>query len=277
MSRAIFVTGGSSGIGLALCRQLLAEKDCHVFLGARSEERGAAAVKEITDQHPDRAAHLALVVCDVNDPASVTAAAAAVRARSVVLYALVNNAGVGFNAGGDVLATNFYGPKRCSEAFLPLLDPACGRIVNVSSGAASMSVREMDAASQGMFCQTPPTSFEALEEAVQRLLPTARMQGYGLSKAGLTAYTIQQAAAYPHLTCTSLSPGFIDTKMTVGFGATLTPEQGTVSCMRCLFGEVVSGCYYGSDGLRSPLTVTRDPGTPEYGGEENPDATKYNR
>jgi carbonyl reductase 1 len=53
--------------------------------------------------------------------------------------------------------------------------------------------------------------------------------------------------------------------------------QGTVSCMRCLFGEVVSGYYYGSDGLRSPLTVTRDPGTPEYEGEADPDAAKYNK
>ena len=102
------------------------------------------------------------------------------------------------------------------------------------------------------------------------------MGGYGLSKAGLTAYTIQQAKQYPNLLCTSLSPGFIQTNMTAGFGARLTPEQGTVSLMKCLFEDVVSGYYYGSDGLRSPLTVTRDPGTPEYGGEDDPDASRYN-
>ena len=85
-----------------------------------------------------------------------------------------------------------------------------------------------------------------------------------------------QAKMYPSLTCTSLSPGFIETNMTAGWGARLTPEQGTVSLIKCLFGEVTSGWYYGSDGLRSPLTVTRDPGTPEYEGEPNPDARKYN-
>ena len=100
---------------------------------------------------------------------------------------------------------------------------------------------------------------------------------YGLSKAALTAYTVQQAAATPNLKVTSLSPGFIETKMTSGFGARLTPEQGTVSYIRCIFGEVLSGAYYGSDGLRSPMTVTRDPGTPEYEGEPNPDAAKYNK
>ena len=65
--------------------------------------------------------------------------------------------------------------------------------------------------------------------------------------------------------------------MTKDFGATLTPEQGCVSSIKCLFGDVKTGYYYGSDGLRSPLTVTRDPGTPEYNGEENPCPIRYNR
>jgi carbonyl reductase 1 len=66
--------------------------------------------------------------------------------------------------------------------------------------------------------------------------------------------------------------------MTKGFGAKLTPEQGCVSSIKCLFdSSVVSGYYYGSDGLRSPLTCTRDPGTPEYGGEPNPDPAIYNK
>jgi len=75
----------------------------------------------------------------------------------------------------------------------------------------------------------------------------------------------------------SLSPGFIDTAMTKGFNAKLTPEQGCVSALKCLFEPVTSGWYYGSDGLRSPLTCTRDPGTPEYQGEANPDPAKYNK
>ena len=32
--------------------------------------------------------------------------------------------------------------------------------------------------------------------------------------------------------------------------------------LKCLFEPVTSGYYYGSDGLRSPLTMTRDPGVP---------------
>ena len=72
------------------------------------------------------------------------------------------------------------------------------------------------------------------------------------SKAALSALTLVQARAYPHLKVVSLSPGFIDTPMTKGFGARLTPEQGCVSSLHCLFGDVTSSWYYGPDAERSP-------------------------
>ena len=100
---------------------------------------------------------------------------------------------------------------------------------------------------------------------------------YGFSKAALSALTLIQARTYPNILVTSVSPGFIATGMTKGFGASKTPEQGCVSSIKCLFGPVTTGGYYGSDGLRSPLTVGRDPGTPEYQGEINPDPAKYKR
>jgi carbonyl reductase 1 len=279
MSVRILVTGGNSGIGLALCKQLAA-RGCRVFMGTRSKERGAAALSSIADAlGADVAARIEPIQLDVADDASVQAAAASLRSSNVVLYALVNNAGIGLNSGpGHVetlLNTNFVGPKRCSEAFLDVIDPDAGRIVNVSSGSASMWLRGQSAEIKQIFTSAD-TSWELLAATVQRESGSASMGGYGLSKAGLTAYTIQQAKKYPNLVCTSLSPGFIQTKMTAGFGARLTPEQGTVSLLKCLFEDVVSGSYYGSDGLRSPLTVTRDPGTPEYGGEDDPDASRYN-
>ena len=49
--------------------------------------------------------------------------------------------------------------------------------------------------------------------------------------------------------------------MTKGMGGGLTPEQGTVSTMRCLFDELPgNGLFFGSDGLRSPIHVPRNPG-----------------
>ena len=72
----------------------------------------------------------------------------------------------------------------------------------------------------------------------------------------------------PNIKINAVSPGFIDTAMTAGMNASLKPEQGTVSTRHCLFKDVGNGWYYGSDGLRSPLGKTRDPGAPAYNGED---------
>ena len=39
-----------------------------------------------------------------------------------------------------ILGTNLFGVKAAVDAFLPLIDPAGGRIVQVSSGSAPMFV-----------------------------------------------------------------------------------------------------------------------------------------
>ena len=93
----ILVTGGNAGIGLALCRQLLVEQGCFVFMGARSLERGAAGVKSIIDKHPDVASRIELLEIDVSSDDSVAAAVATFKEKGKTLYALVNNAGVGLN------------------------------------------------------------------------------------------------------------------------------------------------------------------------------------
>ena len=120
----------------------------------------------------------------------------------MTLYGLVNNAGVGLNTNGDIIETNFKGPIRVSEAFLQMIQDG-GRIVNVSSGGASSWVRQQDEATK-KFYSDPDISKEALVADVAK--QAAGAEGgwpgtYGLSKAGLTAYTLYQAKAYPHLTC----------------------------------------------------------------------------
>ena len=75
--------------------------------------------------------------------------------------------------------------------------------MNVSSGGASSWVRQQDEATK-KFYSNPDISKEALEADVAK--QAAGAEGgwpgtYGLSKAGLTAYTLYQAKAYPHLTC----------------------------------------------------------------------------
>jgi len=53
MVSKILVTGGNTGIGFALCKQLAIDKGIHVLLAARSEEKGKAAVKAINELKAD--------------------------------------------------------------------------------------------------------------------------------------------------------------------------------------------------------------------------------
>jgi carbonyl reductase 1 len=94
---------------------------------------------------------------------------------------------------------NFTGVKLMSEAFLPMIDPEGGAIVNCGSGAGPMWCKKQDNETKAFF-SNPEVTFEALEARVQGLIDNMPkegypMGGYGTSKACLTSYTMAQAKA----------------------------------------------------------------------------------
>ena len=140
------VTGGASGIGAAVVRELAS--------------RGAQVA--VLDRDPGDPEHAALSIpCDISDPAAVDAAVAAVVARFGRLDVVVNNAGIG--AQGDVAANpddewhrvldvNVVGMARVTRAALPHLrvSPAAS-VVCTSSVVAVVGVpdRALYSASKG--------------------------------------------------------------------------------------------------------------------------------
>ena len=60
----VFVTGGNGGIGAAICKLLVTDRGCKVFMGSRSMEKGQNAVKEMG--LGDKARDITVVQCDVN-------------------------------------------------------------------------------------------------------------------------------------------------------------------------------------------------------------------
>ena len=248
-----------------------------MFLGARSAAKGEAAVKEIADActDPSIKTNIEYVQIDVCSEESVKAAAETIKAKlePKKLYAVVNNAGTGFQHGTTpetIIDTNLYGPKRVCEAFLPMICSKMGRIVNVGSGSGPSYVEKVkDRETKRMLCSPDVTLDFILDHAKTAVGSEADAYGgYGLSKALLTCYTMVLAREHPNILCSVLSPGFIKTKMTEGFNASKTPEEGTVAIMHCLFDELDgNGWYYGSDAVRSPLHYMRNPGEPAYDGK----------
>ena len=277
-ARRVLVTGGNAGIGLALCTKLASEDNCMVYLGARSEEKGRAAVASLKQACP--AAKVEFLHIDVTSVESVKRAAERVAAGGK-LFALVNNAGIGLGTATDgdlhsVIETNYYGALKVSKEFVPLIEDG-GKLVNLGSGAASGYVsKNVGVATEAERMKLASSDVTAADiEAIIAKEKQASYSNdgycvYSLSKACLTAHTMIQARENPSLTVSVCSPGFIKTAMTAGFGAKLEPDKGTISIRHCLFDvpHEKTGWYWGSDAKRSPLHKPRDPGTPEWQPDE---------
>ncbi|ORY17288.1 hypothetical protein BCR34DRAFT_555814 [Clohesyomyces aquaticus] len=143
----VLITGANGGIGFEVAAQLLADASKHVLLGSRSLEKGKAAIDEL--QKRNLPGTVELIQIDVTDEKSVAAAVKQVESNHEYLDILVNNAAIGSPTGaiGEALTasflTNATGPAVVVEAFKPLMKKSIGtpRIVNVSSGAGSITVR----------------------------------------------------------------------------------------------------------------------------------------
>jgi NAD(P)-dependent dehydrogenase (short-subunit alcohol dehydrogenase family) len=99
VGKAAFVTGGASGIGLALGRAF-AEAGCKVMLADIEKAALDAAVASLSGSGSE----IRGVVCDVADSASVDAAAEATFSAFGKVHILCNNAGVGARGGTDHIA-----------------------------------------------------------------------------------------------------------------------------------------------------------------------------
>lgn len=133
---AILITGASSGIGEA-CALELDEQGFRIFAAVRSE----TTAERLRESSSER---LTPVILDVTDAPSIAAAAELVRdtVGEAGLAGLVNNAGIAIVGPLELLPldalrrqfeVNVIGQIAVTQAMMPLLRTAKGRIVNVSS------------------------------------------------------------------------------------------------------------------------------------------------
>lgn len=146
--REVLVTGASSGIGEAACRQLV-EAGATAHMLVRDEARGEAARARVASGGPGEAVpHL----CDVSDLDSVSEFAARFAAEVPALSGVIHNAGVLTGSrerspqGIELtFATAVAGPFLMTRLLLgPLRSGGGARVVWVSSGGALTAKLESD-------------------------------------------------------------------------------------------------------------------------------------
>lgn len=178
--RTVVITGAGRGIGLAAARR---------FLDGGWRVIGTYRNTAIPISHP----LFHSVRCDQGSPQSIREAVEGIKALTVSIDALINNAAVILDAEDDsvdgrklrsTFEVDVFGLVDFTEQLLPLMAPA-SHIVNIGSQYGSFSF---------------PIDY-------------AGSAGYRMAKAALHMYTRSLAFRMPGLVVSALDPGWVSTDM----------------------------------------------------------------
>ena len=137
--KKVLVTGANKGIGFEIARYL-GKSGWQVIMGARSQERAEAAIKQLKAEDVETAGWQYVNLSD-NDSLEVSAAEISKNHPDLTL--LVNNAGIpgdmevmSYEASlidvAETVQVNYIGTFCLTKALLPLLTQNKGRIVNIT-------------------------------------------------------------------------------------------------------------------------------------------------
>ena len=147
-NKNVFITGGSSGIGLSAARQL-SELGANTFIFSRNADKLESAVKKIegTRKNSDvRVEYLPLDVSDNNMTKDVMEQAVSKMGLPDVL---INSAGrsspnyfenISYDQFAGTLNINLFGTRNTIASLLPHMKKKGGHIINVSSIAGFIGV-----------------------------------------------------------------------------------------------------------------------------------------
>lgn len=157
--KTAYITGGSSGIGLA-CATGFAAKGANVVILARGHEQLSSAVGQIERSRISEGQVIGSISADVAERDSLTVALQGAVAKFGAPGILVNSAGISFpqkfedvsyKKYDEIMKVNLYGTWNAVTALLPFIKEKRGYIINVSSVAGYIGVFGMTAYSASKF------------------------------------------------------------------------------------------------------------------------------
>ncbi|MFM9441656.1 SDR family NAD(P)-dependent oxidoreductase [Streptomyces acidiscabies] len=186
------VTGGTSGIGLAVVRTLAA-RGLRVFLCARTEDTVRTTVKELAGNGLEVDGQ----ACDVRSPAAVADLVAAAVARFGPIDVLVNNAG---RSGGGVTA------RIPDQLWYDVIDTNLNSVFLVTREV--LRAGGLDRSERGRIISIASTGGK---QGVPLGAP------YSAAKAGVIGFTKAMAKelAKTGTTVNAVCPGYVETPMAV--------------------------------------------------------------
>jgi NAD(P)-dependent dehydrogenase (short-subunit alcohol dehydrogenase family) len=206
--KVIIVTGGSSGLGKESVHQLSKHNPSKIYLGARTSQRGNAAIQEIVSDVPSAKGKIVYLEIDMASLASVKRAADRILAENDRLDILMNNAGLanappGVSEDGYEIqfGTNYMGPTLFTTLLLPLLQK--------TAKEANSDVRIVNLSSE-LFKQAPKQGilFPDLCTPMPNISSVSR---YGQSKLANYFFSKVCAEKYPEIKSVALHPGVVNT------------------------------------------------------------------
>ena len=221
-NQTVLITGGGSGIGLAIA-QSLAEKGNRIVLVGRNE----AKLRKAAEQVPGAA----LIACDITNGADITRLVQQVQTDFGDLSVLINNAGQAstyqlssnsdaFSKASSEMATNYLAMIRLTELLLPMLSQQPqASIVNVSS--------------------------------ILAYVPSSAVPTYSASKAAVHSYTqaLRHTLKSTNIRVVELMPPLVNTEFSEEIGGAngIPPQQ--------VAEELLAGLAHDADEIRVGQTA----------------------
>ena len=242
----ILITGANQGLGYYAAQQVASSGNYHVLIGSRDFGKAEKAIESLTSDTTVKvsSSDLTPIQIDINDDASIAAAAKTIKDKYHKLDILLNNAAIAmaddeaYKAGGSTLRdfyrqhyeTNVFGTVATAEAFIPLLRKGEKRLAFTSSSVGSLHQAAKDDMIPGVSLRNQLLPWHLLTK-------TQMWIAYRSTKSALNMIMVQYAKQLEGegFIVSASNPGYCATNLNA-YSGLKDPREGAKALVRCATG-----------------------------------------